>query len=293
MSEKTVDINASILSRNGRLAARLRERFAATGTYVVNVLSSPGSGKTSTILATSERLREGYGLRCAVIEGDIASDVDAQRVKAAGMPAIQINTGGLCHLEGNMIEQAIDAFEAGVGLDAIDVIFIENVGNLVCPVDFDLGENLSVMILSVPEGDDKPLKYPGIFQHAGVLLLNKVDVAAAFDFDMEGYGRVLDDLNPTAARFSVSATKGDGLDAWVAWLADRIAASRAETAPSPESHPRTRVRRSELPAQRCRNQRLRRNSHQTCWHGGLLGPMLVLSISIELTRRTGRATGRR
>lgn len=222
MAEKTVEIGSSILSRNERLANELRERFERTDTYVINVLSSPGSGKSSTILATNELLRERYGLRCAVIEGDIASDVDAVKMKEAGMPAIQINTGGLCHLEGNMIGQAIDALDAGVGLENIDVIFIENVGNLVCPVDFDLGENLAVMILSVPEGDDKPIKYPGIFQHAGALLLNKIDVAPAFDFDMDDYNRTLDDLNPTAPRFSISATRGTGMDEWVTWLAAQM-----------------------------------------------------------------------
>ncbi len=227
MPERTINLEQPILSRNEQLAAELRARFAQTGTYVVNVLSSPGSGKSSTILATNERLRDRFGLRCAVIEGDIASDVDAQLMKEAGMPAIQINTGGLCHLEGNMIRQAVDALDEAIGLDAIDVIFIENVGNLVCPVDFDLGENLCVMILSVPEGDDKPLKYPGIFQHAGALLLNKVDVAPAFDFDRAGYNRVLDDLNPRAPRFELSATKGEGMDAWSDWLAGQVRAARA------------------------------------------------------------------
>ena len=224
MSERTVDISSPILSRNERLAAELRARFAASKTFVVNVLSSPGSGKTSTILATDARLRE-RGLRSAVIEGDIASDVDAITMKEAGIPAVQINTGGLCHLEGNMIKSAVDALDGGVGLENIDVIFIENVGNLVCPVDFDLGENLCVMILSVPEGDDKPLKYPGIFQHAGALLLNKIDVAPAFDFDRAGYNRTLDDLNPQAPRFEVSATKGAGMDEWVSWLADQVRAA--------------------------------------------------------------------
>lgn len=228
MAEKTIDIARPVLSRNERIADRLRTRFSESGVFVVNVLSSPGSGKTTTILASNERLRAA-GLTCAVIEGDIASDVDALACKDAGMPAIQINTGGLCHLEGNMIEQAVDAFDTSVGLQDIDVIFIENVGNLVCPVDFDLGENLSVMILSVPEGDDKPLKYPGIFQHAGALLLNKVDVAAAFDFDLAEYNHVLDDLNPTAPRFKVSARHGQGMDAWCDWLLAQIAnkASRA------------------------------------------------------------------
>lgn len=156
MAEKTIDIASPILSRNERLADQLRQRFHETNTYVINVLSSPGSGKTTTILGTNERLRDKAGLRCAVIEGDIASDVDAITMKEAGMPAIQINTGGLCHLEGNMIMEAVDAFDQAVGLENIDVIFIENVGNLVCPVDFDLGENLSIMILSVPEATTSP-----------------------------------------------------------------------------------------------------------------------------------------
>ena len=226
MSSETLTIESPILNRNERLAAELRERFRAAGVYVINVLSSPGSGKTSTILATDARLRD-RGLCSAVIEGDIASDVDAQTMKEAGIPAVQINTGGLCHLEGNMIGQAVDALDQGVGLANIDVIFIENVGNLVCPVDFDLGENLSVMILSVPEGDDKPVKYPGIFQHAGAQLLNKVDVAPAFDFDRDAYNAVLDELNPTAPRFAVSARTGEGMDAWCAWLANEIEAARA------------------------------------------------------------------
>ena len=234
MAEKTIDIASPILSRNERLADQLRQRFNETNTYVINVLSSPGSGKTTigrakttTILGTNERLRDKAGLRCAVIEGDIASDVDAITMKEAGMPAIQINTGGLCHLEGNMIMEAVDAFDQAVGLENIDVIFIENVGNLVCPVDFDLGENLSIMILSVPEGDDKPIKYPGIFQHAGAQLLNKVDVAPAFDFDMDRYTKTLDDLNPQAPRFAVSARKGEGMDAWCDWLIGQIEQARA------------------------------------------------------------------
>ena len=207
MAEKTIDIASPILSRNERLADQLRQRFKETNTYVINVLSSPGSGKTTTILGTNERLRDKAGLRCAVIEGDIASDVDAITMKEAGMPAIQINTGGLCHLEGNMIMEAVDAFDQAAGLENI--------------------ENLSIMILSVPEGDDKPIKYPGIFQHAGAQLLNKVDVAPAFDFDMDRYTKTLDDLNPQAPRFSVSARKGEGMDAWCDWLIGQIEQARA------------------------------------------------------------------
>ncbi|MBS5234100.1 MAG: hydrogenase nickel incorporation protein HypB, partial [Collinsella sp.] len=198
MAEKTIDIASPILSRNERLADQLRQRFKETNTYVINVLSSPGSGKTTTILGTNERLRDKAGLRCAVIEGDIASDVDAITMKEAGMPAIQINTGGLCHLEGNMIMEAVDAFDQAVGLQNIDVIFIENVGNLVCPVDFDLGENLSIMILSVPEGDDKPLKYPLMFQICDVVLINKTDVLPYFDFDMEKCRENIRMRNPNA-----------------------------------------------------------------------------------------------
>ena len=195
MAEKTIDIASPILSRNERLADQLRQRFDETGTYVINVLSSPGSGKTTTILGTNEHLRDKAGLRCAVIEGDIASDVDAITMKEAGMPAIQINTGGLCHLEGNMIMEAVDAFDQAVGLDNIDVIFIENVGNLVCPVDFDLGENLSIMILSVPEATTSPSS-----TRASSSTLRAAAQqgrrAPAFDFDMDRYTKTLDDLNP-------------------------------------------------------------------------------------------------
>ena len=223
MAEKTIDIASPILSRNERLADQLRQRFTETNTYVINVLSSPGSGKTTTILGTNERLRDKAGLRCAVIEGDIASDVDAITMKEAGMPAIQINTGGLCHLEGDMVKRALGAID----LDWADLIIIENVGNLVCTVDFDLGADLTAMILSVPEGHDKPIKYPGIFQHAGAQLLNKVDVAQAFDFDMDRYTKTLDDLNPQAPRFAVSARKGEGMDAWCDWLIGQIEQARA------------------------------------------------------------------
>ena len=220
MAEKTIDIASPILSRNERLADQLRQRFKETSTYVINVLSSPGSGKTTTILGTNERLRDKAGLRCAVIEGDIASDVDAITMKEAGMPAIQINTGGLCHLEGNMIMEAVDAFDQAVGLENIDVIFIENVGNLVCPVDFDLGENLSIMILSVPEGDDKPLKYPLMFQICDVVLINKTDVLPYFDFDMEKCRENIRMRNPNARVIPICAKTGEGVDEW----ADRLRA---------------------------------------------------------------------
>ena len=226
MAEKTIDIASPILSRNERLADQLRQRFEQTNTYVINVLSSPGSGKTTTILSTNERLRDKASLRCAVIEGDIASDVDAITMKEAGMPAIQINTGGLCHLEGNMIMEAVDAFDQAVGLENIDVIFIENVGNLVCPVDFDLGENLSIMILSVPEGDDKPLKYPLMFQICDVVLINKTDVLPYFDFDMEKCRENIRMRNPNAKVIPICAKTGEGVDEWADWLRAEVKAWR-------------------------------------------------------------------
>ena len=217
-----IDLKQPILQKNDAIASELRERFAENHVFVLDLLASPGSGKTSTILATIDALRDEFNI--AVIEGDIASNVDAERIKAQGIPAVQINTGGLCHLEGNMIRQAVDALDEAIGLDAIDVIFIENVGNLVCPTDFDLGENAKVMILSVPEGDDKPLKYPGVFQVAEAVVLNKVDTMPVFNFDREAFEAAVTQLNPQAPIFPIAATKGDGVDAWAEWLANRIRA---------------------------------------------------------------------
>ena len=218
MAEKTIDIASPILSRNERLADQLRQRFNETNTYVINVLSSPGSGKTTTILGTNERLRDKAGLRCAVIEGDIASSVDAEKIKAQGIAAVQINTGGACHLESAMIKRAIDVLD----LERLDLIIVENVGNLVCPTDFDLGENAKVMILSVPEGDDKPLKYPGGFQVSEAVILNKVDTMPVFNFNKDAFEESVNQLNPQAPIFPLSATTGEGLEAWTSWLAERI-----------------------------------------------------------------------
>ena len=227
MAEKTIDIASPILSRNERLADQLRQRFNETNTYVINVLSSPGSGKTTTILGTNERLRDKAGLRCAVIEGDIASDVDAITMKEAGMPAIQIYTGGLCHLEGNMIMEAVDAFDQAVGLDNIDVIFIENVGNLVCPAEFDSGAVKNAMILSVPEGDDKPLKYPLMFQVCDVVLINKIDVLPYFDFDMDKCREYIAMRNPNAKVIPICAKTGEGIAEWTDWLQEQVKAWQA------------------------------------------------------------------
>lgn len=211
-----IDLKQPILDKNDRMACELRQRFADAGVYVLDLLASPGSGKTSTILATIDALRDEFNI--AVIEGDIASSVDAEKIKAQGTAAVQINTGGACHLESAMIRRAVDVLD----LDRLDLIIIENVGNLVCPTDFDLGENAKAMILSVPEGHDKPLKYPGVFQVSDAIILNKADTMPVFDFDEEAFISSVSQLNPGAPVFKISATKGDGVDAWASWLADRI-----------------------------------------------------------------------
>lgn len=210
-----VSLETKILDKNDRLAAENRVLLDEKHVTMVNVLASPGSGKTSTIVATIKALRERF--RIAVIEGDIASDVDSQTIKSLGIPAVQINTAGTCHLEADMIARALDVLD----LDALDLIFVENVGNLVCPADFDLGEDMKAMILSVPEGDDKPLKYPGMFQAAAAIILNKTDVMSAFTFDEALFDDHIASLNPTAAVFKLSATTGDGVDEWAEWLAGR------------------------------------------------------------------------
>ena len=211
-----IDMHKPILEKNDALAAQLRQRFAENHVYVVDLLASPGSGKTSTILATIDALRDEFNI--AVVEGDIASSVDAEKIKAQGIPAVQINTGGACHLESAMLKRAVDVLD----LERLDLIIVENVGNLVCPTDFDLGENAKIMILSVPEGDDKPLKYPGVFQVSDAIILNKVDTMPFFDFNRDAFDAAVRDLNPKAPIFPIAATKGDGVEDWANWLAERI-----------------------------------------------------------------------
>lgn len=213
-----IDMKKPILDKNDALAAELRARFAEYHVYVVDLLASPGSGKTATILATIDALRDEFNI--AVIEGDIASSVDAEKIKVQGIPAVQINTGGACHLESAMLKRAIDVLD----LARLDLVIVENVGNLVCPTDFDLGENAKIMILSVPEGDDKPLKYPGVFQVSDAVILNKIDTMPVFDFDRTAFDASVKQLNPHAPIFPISATKGEGVEAWAEWLAGRVRA---------------------------------------------------------------------
>jgi len=216
-----VDLEQKILAANDELAAENRARFAEHGVFVLDLMASPGAGKTSTILATIDALRNRYSI--AVIEGDIASKVDAEKIRAHGIPAVQINTGGACHLESAMVRRAVDTLD----LEALDLIIIENVGNLVCPSDFDLGESAKVMILSVPEGHDKPYKYPNIFQVSEAVILNKYDTIGVFDFDEAEFRSVVRSLNGTAPIFPIAATKGTGVGDWAEWLAGRIEAARA------------------------------------------------------------------
>lgn len=211
-----VDVEKRVLAANERVALENRALFARHGVFVVDLMASPGAGKTSTILATIDALRDRY--RIAVIEGDIASKVDAEKVREHGIPAVQINTGGACHLESAMIRRAVETLD----LDSLDLIIVENVGNLVCPSDFDLGEHAKVMILSVPEGHDKPYKYPNIFQVSEAVILNKYDTMPVFDFDEAEFRSVVADLNPRAPVFPISATTGEGVAEWAAWLAARI-----------------------------------------------------------------------
>jgi hydrogenase nickel incorporation protein HypB len=215
-----IDLSKAILEQNESLAADNREIFREKGVFVVDLMASPGAGKTSTILATIAALRDRYSI--AVIEGDIASKVDAEKIREHGVPAVQINTGGACHLESDMIRRAVDVLE----LDDLDLLIVENVGNLVCPTEFDLGEHAKVMILSVPEGHDKPHKYPGIFSIAEAVILNKYDTIEVFDFDEGEFRELVTKLNGRAPIFPISATKGDGVDAWADWLAARIEESK-------------------------------------------------------------------
>ena len=210
-----VSVVKDILSANDQVAAENRSLLRARGVTAVNIMASPGAGKTSVIAATAERLPA--DLRPGVIEGDLASSIDTDALLARGIPAVQINTGGNCHLDAPMIRSALPRLP----LDEIGVLFIENVGNLVCPAEFDLGAALAVVIGSVPEGHDKPYKYPGMFAAADAVLLNKSDLLAYFDFDLDYFRRGLAMVNPDAPLFLISCRTGDGLAEWVSWLVSR------------------------------------------------------------------------
>jgi hydrogenase nickel incorporation protein HypB len=212
MTQVTIPVVRNILEANERLAATNRQRFEEAGILAINLMSSPGAGKTSLLERTIEHLSA--QLRIAVIEGDIQSSYDAERIQKKGVQAVRINTDGACHLDGNMVQQAM----APLDLGALDLLVIENVGNLVCPAEFNLGEHHKVMILSVAEGDDKPLKYPLMFQLASVLLINKIDLLPYIDCSVQTIRDRALQLNPHQQIFEISCRTGEGLDAWCQWV---------------------------------------------------------------------------
>ena len=216
-----VPVVTEILKANDQVALENRSMFEAAGVRVLNVMASPGAGKTSLILATVERLRP--RLRSGVVEGDVASSIDAETIAARQIPVVQINTGGNCHLDAPMVRSALPHLP----LAELDVLFIENVGNLICPSNYRLGADLSVVVASVPEGWDKPYKYPGIFAGADVVLLNKADMVEVFDFDEAAFERGVRMVNPGAPIFTLSCRTGLGVDGWVEWLEQRLAPTAA------------------------------------------------------------------
>lgn len=210
-----VSVVKDILSANDQIAAENRATFVSQGIFTLNLMASPGAGKTSLILATTERLPN--GVRPGVIEGDLASRIDADKIAARGIPVVQINTGGGCHLDAPMIRTALPELP----LDQLDLLLVENVGNLVCPANFALGAAAAVVVASVPEGFDKPYKYPGMFAAADVVILNKADLMEVFEFDLDFFRRGLEMVNSSAPLFVLSCRTGVGVEAWLQWLLER------------------------------------------------------------------------
>lgn len=217
MSEfKVIEIKKSVFENNDREADKVREQLKKDRTFLLNLMSSPGSGKTTTLKATIAALKNEY--KIGVMEADIDSDVDAKAISETGAKSIQLHTGGMCHLDAGMTKQGLESFDA----NELDFVVLENVGNLVCPAEFDTGASKNAMILSVPEGDDKPLKYPLMFTVSDVVLINKIDTKSVFDFDDEAVVKRIKKLNPNAEIFFISAKTGEGIDAWAGWLRREI-----------------------------------------------------------------------
>lgn len=216
-----VSVVKNILEANERIARENRAIFDEKNLLVFNLMSSPGAGKTSLLEKTIGALKD--ELRMGVIEGDIQSSQDAERIAAMGIPAVQINTGGACHLDGNMIRDTFTEFD----FDALDLLVVENVGNLVCPAEFNVGEDFKAMILSVAEGDDKPAKYPLMFHESEVLLVNKIDLLPYVNCSVDKIREEALKVNPALTIFEISCKTGEGLDAWVDWLREKVAARRS------------------------------------------------------------------
>ena len=219
---KIIEVKESIFADNNAEADKVRAMLKKQGTFLLNLMSSPGGGKTSLLRRTIAQLRD--ELRMGVMEADIDSDVDAAAIAGTGVRAIQLHTGGMCHLDADMTRQGLREF----GTEDLDLVVLENVGNLVCPAEFDTGSSKNAMILSVPEGHDKPLKYPLIFQVCDVLIVNKIDVLPYFDFDMEKLREYALMRNPALEIFPLSARTGEGMDAWCGWLRRQVRAWKSE-----------------------------------------------------------------
>lgn len=209
---KVIEVKEDVLANNDRAAQALRDRLHDQGTMLVNLMSSPGSGKTTLLAATLDALRD--ELAIGVMEADVDSDVDAYTVQRHGAKAVQLHTGGMCHLDAAMTEQGLRE----LGIEGLDLVFLENVGNLICPAEFDTGAARKVMILSTPEGHDKPLKYPLMFEVSDLVIVSKMDVAQHFDFSLEELEKNVRLRNPNATILPVSAKTGEGMDAWYEWL---------------------------------------------------------------------------
>ncbi len=216
MGARTITVKENVLAANAQKADETRRLLDRFEILMINVMSSPGSGKTSLIVQTIRRFKS--GLRVAVIEGDIASSIDSERISREDAAAVQINTGGGCHLDAAMVRKALDTLD----LENTDLIFIENVGNLVCTADFDLGAHRNAVILSVPEGDDKPYKYPVMFSEADVVLVNKTDVLPYFDFNLNDFAGIIEGMNRSAVVLPVSTKTGEGMDSWFSWIEGEI-----------------------------------------------------------------------
>lgn len=227
---KILEIKQSVFASNDRQADQLRARLREKGVFLLNLMSSPGAGKTTTLRRTIEALQN--ELRIGVMEADIDSDVDARAIAATGAKAIQLHTGGMCHLDADMTRQGLE----GLGLEDVDLAILENVGNLVCPAEFDTGAVKNAMILSVPEGHDKPLKYPLMFQVCDVVLVNKMDVLPYFNFDLEKCTEYVKMRNPKAQVIPICAATGEGMGAWYDWLRREVRAWRGEETKKENGH---------------------------------------------------------
>ncbi|HON13420.1 MAG TPA: hydrogenase nickel incorporation protein HypB [Treponema sp.] len=213
---RVLEIKKTVFSGNDERAKKLRNDLEQRGVFLLNVMSSPGSGKTTTLVRTILSMKEQFNI--GVMEADVDSDVDASTIAATGVKVIQLHTGGMCHLDAEMTREGLENFD----IQGLDLVFLENVGNLICTAEYDTGAARSIMILSVPEGDDKPLKYPVMFQKVDAILVNKIDALPLFDFNLDRFKKHIGALNPRAVIFPISAKTGEGMEAWISWLTNEV-----------------------------------------------------------------------